>query len=78
MDVHPIPARGKDPAHFHFDVRYLLVTRPRAHDRSAAEDPSRPMRWTSFEDALAAGADDSLLRALDKAHAILGVRSVKV
>ena len=70
VDVHPIPARGRDAAHLHFDVRYLLVT-SETHDRSAAEDPARPMRWTSFEDAFASGADDSLLRALGKARAQL-------
>ncbi len=70
VDVHPIPARGRDPAHFHFDIRYLLVT-AEAHDRSAAEDPARPMRWATFEDALASGVDDSLARALDKARAML-------
>jgi 8-oxo-dGTP pyrophosphatase MutT (NUDIX family) len=70
VDVHPIPARGKDAAHFHFDIRYLLVT-AEAHDRSTAEDPARPMRWTTFEDAIASGVDDSLARALDKARAQL-------
>lgn len=78
VDVHPIPARGKDAAHFHFDIRYLLVT-AEAHDRSTAEDPARPMRWTTFEDAIASGVDDSLARALDKARAKLaggpGIRS---
>ena len=70
VDVHPIPARGRDAAHFHFDIRYLLVT-AEAHDRSTAEDPARPMRWTTFEEALASGVDDSLVRALDKARAML-------
>lgn len=70
VDVHPIPARGRDPAHFHFDIRYLFVT-AEAHDRSAAEDPARPMRWATFEEALASGVDDSLARALDKARAQL-------
>jgi len=70
VDVHPIPARGRDPAHLHFDVRYLLVT-GETHDRSAAEDPARPMRWTSFEEALVSGVDESLARALDKARAQL-------
>ena len=70
VDVHPIPARGRDPAHFHFDVRYLLVT-SEVHDRSTAEDPARPMRWASLEDALASGVDGSLARALDKARAML-------
>ena len=33
VDVHPIPARGRDAAHLHFDVRYLLVTRRDARPR---------------------------------------------
>ncbi|MFU8878607.1 MAG: NUDIX domain-containing protein, partial [Wenzhouxiangellaceae bacterium] len=24
LDVHPIPARGTEPRHFHFDVRFAL------------------------------------------------------
>ena len=78
VDVHPIPAHGKDAAHFHFDIRYLLVT-AEAHDRAASEDPARPMHWATFEDAIAAGVDDSFARALDKARAKLaggpGIRS---
>jgi 8-oxo-dGTP pyrophosphatase MutT (NUDIX family) len=70
VDVHPIPARGRDAAHFHFDVRYLFTTESDA-DPSASEDPSRPMRWESLEDALALGVDRSLERALRKAQASL-------
>ena len=70
VDVHAIPARGADPAHFHFDVRYLLVTRDEP-DPEASEDPTRPVRWASLEDALALGVDASLSRALRKARARL-------
>ena len=70
VDVHAIPARRRDPAHDHFDVRFL-VTATGEPDPGAAEDPSRPMRWVSLEEARAAGADPSLARALEKAHAIL-------
>ncbi|MFY9550943.1 MAG: NUDIX domain-containing protein [Thermoanaerobaculia bacterium] len=75
VDVHAIPARGKDPAHHHFDVRFLLTTR-REIDRDAAEDPERPMKWRSLEEAQASGVDASLARALEKAHRVLSpVRS---
>ena len=70
VDVHAIPAHGKDPAHSHFDIRYLLVT-AEPHDPAASEDPTRPMRWATFEEALAARVDGSLARALDKARARL-------
>jgi 8-oxo-dGTP pyrophosphatase MutT (NUDIX family) len=70
VDVHAIPARGKDPAHSHFDVRYLFVTRDDARPE-ASEDPTRPLRWASLEDALSLGVDASLTRALRKARARL-------
>jgi len=70
VDVHPIPARGADPAHHHFDVRYLFVSDAES-DLDAAEDPTRPMRWASFEEALSLGVDASLERALRKARAAL-------
>lgn len=73
VDIHAIPARGKDPAHSHFDVRYLLAAADQAHADSA-EDPSRPMVWLALENALEAGVDASLERALLKARAVLGVR----
>jgi 8-oxo-dGTP pyrophosphatase MutT (NUDIX family) len=71
VDVHPIPARGKDPAHLHFDVRYLFTSRSDA-DPDASDDPTRPMRWASFEEAVSLGVDASLERALRKARRALG------
>ena len=70
VDVHAIPARGRDPAHAHFDIRYLLTSSEAEHSGNA-EDPRRPMRWVTFEDARKMGVDDSLLRALEKARALL-------
>jgi 8-oxo-dGTP pyrophosphatase MutT (NUDIX family) len=70
VDVHAIPAHGRNPAHHHFDVRFL-VTAAGEPDPDSAEDPSRPMRWMSLAEARAAGVDPSLARALEKAHAIL-------
>jgi len=70
VDVHPIPARGKDPAHFHFDVRYLLTSRSDANP-AASDDPTRPMRWSSYEEAVSLGIDASLERALRKARRVL-------
>ena len=66
VDVHPIPARGSDPAHFHFDVRYLLTT-VREANPAASDDPTRPIRWASLEEAVSLGVDASLERALAKA-----------
>ncbi|HEY1433932.1 MAG TPA: NUDIX hydrolase [Thermoanaerobaculia bacterium] len=70
VDVHAIPAHGRDAAHAHFDVRYLFTTELDV-DPEASEDPSRPMRWVSLDEASALGMDGSLARALFKARARL-------
>jgi len=72
VDVHAIPAHRREPAHSHFDVRYLLTSTEAAREHVAsAEDPDRPMRWVSLEGARALNVDPSLTRALAKAHAML-------
>jgi 8-oxo-dGTP pyrophosphatase MutT (NUDIX family) len=66
VDVHPIPAHGPDPAHFHFDVRYLLLaTSPAPAPRDGV------VRWFTLSRALEAGVDESLARALRKAARII-------
>lgn len=65
MDVHAIPAHGSDPAHFHYDIRHLLGI------ESAASALPPGVAWFSLEEALAAGVDSSLERALRKTVLIL-------
>ena len=65
VDVHPIPAHGPDPPHFHYDIRHLLTV------------PGFPTtlpencRLFTIDQAFAAGVDESLARALHKAAARL-------
>jgi 8-oxo-dGTP pyrophosphatase MutT (NUDIX family) len=75
VDVHEIPARKNEPAHHHFDVRFLVTTEREA-DLAASDDPTRPIVWRSREEALSSGVDESLARALAKALAALVGRSV--
>ena len=66
VDVHPIPAYGPDPAHFHFDVRYLLLaTSPEPAPRDGE------VGWFTFSRAIEAGVDESLARALRKAERVI-------
>ena len=65
VDVHAIPAWGKDPAHFHHDIRHLFTVEKLP--RSLPPDTG----WFSLEEALAAGVDTSLERALRKAASLL-------
>ena len=59
LDIHEIPARPGEPAHFHLDVRYLLVGRG---------EPCAGAAWY----VLGESGDESVGRLADKA---LGFRS---
>jgi 8-oxo-dGTP pyrophosphatase MutT (NUDIX family) len=69
LDVHPIPAFPDRPPHVHFDLRYVATTRrdPPPHP----SDEVLAARWFGLVEALAAGVDASLARALKKAKALL-------
>lgn len=55
IDRHRIPARGDEPEHWHYDVRY--VVRAGADDRFAVNQESHALAWRSVADV---AADDSL------------------
>jgi 8-oxo-dGTP pyrophosphatase MutT (NUDIX family) len=66
VDVHPIPERNKggvhEPAHFHFDARYLVVADQEA---VALSEESLGFRWVAL-DELAAGPHESGLVRMAK------------
>jgi len=63
VDVHPIPAMRGEPAHEHFDVRFLF----RAPDAEfAVGSDARAARWFALEDVDAQRADASVVRAAAK------------
>lgn len=60
LDVHAIPAFGEDPAHFHYDVRFLLTV-------GGNGTPGPGTRWFPFAAVGPADTDGSLIRAVGKA-----------
>ncbi len=58
VDVHPFPARGSDPAHEHFDLRFLFVASSRAVGGGSHE-----ARWVLLGEI---AGDESLLRPAAK------------
>jgi 8-oxo-dGTP pyrophosphatase MutT (NUDIX family) len=47
IDIHEIPARRADPAHFHFDVRFALRTA--GGDQFAVSDESLDLAWVPID-----------------------------
>ncbi len=63
VDVHRIPA-GKEPEHFHYDVRFALVAPPGA--RFVVSDESHALAWVRADEIVAFGTDDSVRRMAEK------------
>ncbi len=64
VDVHLIPARKGEPAHNHYDVRFLLEA-----DRNAPlviSEESNDLAWVALDEIEALVSDESILRMLKK------------
>jgi 8-oxo-dGTP pyrophosphatase MutT (NUDIX family) len=63
LDVHEIPARKRDPSHWHFDVRFALVAGEKQFTVSAE---SHSLAWVSLDELAAYTAEASMLRMAGK------------
>jgi 8-oxo-dGTP pyrophosphatase MutT (NUDIX family) len=64
VDIHEIPARGTEPAHFHYDVRFLLEA-----DRSQIllmSTESKALAWVRLTDVRQLTGERSVLRMVEK------------
>ncbi|TMA23807.1 MAG: NUDIX hydrolase [Deltaproteobacteria bacterium] len=69
VDVHEIPARGGEPAHLHYDLRYGFAVDGGAALRCSEE--SHVLRWVAVERLAEQGADASVARLVARALAML-------
>lgn len=65
VDVHPIPARKSDPAHFHFDLRFYFDLGAERPEISAASDAA-DADWRPLPSVLLETEDPSIRRMLKK------------
>ena len=63
INVHGIPARGREPAHLHFDVRFLVQAE---HDRFRVSDESHALAWVPAMGLDALTDEESVLRMARK------------
>ena len=64
IDVHQIPARGKESAHFHWDLRYIFRTTGSEVFRLNAE--SHELRWVEISGLQELTQEESMLRMARK------------
>lgn len=64
LDIHPIPARGSEPDHDHYDVRYLALADHRQPFLISEE--SKDLRWLPVTQAYRLCTETSMHRQFDK------------
>ncbi len=60
IDIHQIPSRGSEPAHLHFDVRYLV--RADSSEQLVLSHESRDLAWIEVEQLQQYTTEESVLR----------------
>jgi 8-oxo-dGTP pyrophosphatase MutT (NUDIX family) len=63
IDIHPIPARGEVPAHFHYDARYLFVARVGS---VTVSEESHAVEWLALGEAMRRNDVPSISRPIGK------------
>ncbi len=63
LDIHEIPARKSDPAHFHFDVRFAFRAQHRDY---VVSEESNNLAWVDIADLESVSEETSLLRMKNK------------
>jgi 8-oxo-dGTP pyrophosphatase MutT (NUDIX family) len=60
IDIHPIPARGDEPAHYHYDVRFAV--RAVGSDEYVVSEESLDLSWVEINRVADYSKDESMLR----------------
>ena len=64
VDRHRIPARGAEPEHWHYDVRFLIEADPT--EALALSHESKELAWVRLEEVGRLNAEESLARMVRK------------
>lgn len=69
VDIHTIPAKGEEPQHEHFDVRFLLVAPAESGQHN---EESHQLQWLALEQIQQMNSDASISRMIKKTQALQG------
>lgn len=70
IDIHLIPKRGDELAHYHYDVRFLMQADERETLQSNGE--SNGLQWVGLGGVNEFNSDESVLRMCDKVRKMFG------
>lgn len=63
VDIHSIPARGAEPAHLHYDLRYLIIS---PESTVTLSDESLGARWIALDELARLPFERSIARMAEK------------
>ncbi len=64
VDVHEIPARGEEPAHYHYDVRFRMAADRR--EPLCVSEESKELVWVPLIEVHQLTREESVLRMVEK------------
>ena len=70
LDIHRIPARRDEPAHYHYDVRFAL--RIKGSDAYRISCESLDLHWVPLNEVPKYNGEESILRMIRKVRSLLG------
>ena len=69
LDIHYIPSNSKEPCHFHYDVRFLLVAT--GSNKYSLSEESNELTWVSIDQVCEYTQEASIMRMVSKARRII-------
>lgn len=68
LDIHPIPSRHREPAHFHYDMRFLIQADPSIPIIPESQDLQ--VEWMSLNQVADKTDEESVLRMVRKVESL--------
>ena len=72
IDIHQIPARGPEAAHYHYDCRFLFRA---VDDHYIVSDESHDLQWVPLDDMGSVTTEPSITRMVDKTQRLIRAKS---
>ena len=68
IDIHQIPSRGHEAAHYHYDCRFLFRA---IDDHYSVSDESHDLLWVPLDDMCSVTTEPSIMRMVDKTQTLM-------
>lgn len=70
IDVHPIPEKGDEPEHLHYDIRFIFTAN--SEEELVISNESKDLRWVEIDAISALNTSESLIRMVTKTKKLKG------